>query len=82
MERKQQSNMMQRLLRRPQSGSLFIYVKKMKTNTFYMVVMAQIKDYQLVTKKKGTKTVPPLSSLILLYRPLLYLVLLFMRQHI
>ena len=37
-----------------------------------MVVMVQMKDYQLVAKKQGTKSIPPLSSLVLLFSSFVY----------
>ena len=34
-----------------------------------MQVMAYMEDYQVVAKKQGTKSIPPVSSLILLFPP-------------
>ncbi len=51
------------------TGVFYFFFEK-QINTFYMEVMVQMKDYQLVAKKQGTKSIPPLSSLVLLFPPL------------
>ena len=50
-----------------------LFCLKMQINTFYMVAIVQMKDYQLVAKKQGTKSIPPPSSLVLLFTSLVLL---------
>ena len=55
---------------RTKQEAFIFYAKKVKTNTFYMKVMVQMKDYQVVVKKQGTKSIPPVSSPVLPDPPL------------
>ena len=59
---------------------LFIYMKKGKTATVYMAAMIEMKDYQLVKKKQGVKSIPPFSSPVLLFKEFVVCSLWFVRM--